>query len=159
LTLQKSQPAPPFYESLQAYFDEHQITVYTREAVRDAVTAIRAVKLPDPSRVNNNGSFFTNPVISSEQFKQLQARYPDIKGWPTKDGEVKISAGWLVEKAGFKDFHDQQTGMATWKGSALVVVNEHAQRTADLLEFKQKITDKVHELSGITLEQEPELLP
>lgn len=159
LKLNKNQPAPPFYESLQAYFDEHKITDYSRETVREAVTAIRGVKLPDPSVVNNNGSFFTNPIISKEQFENLQKRYPDIKGWPTAEGDVKVSAGWLVEKAGFKDFHDQQTGMGTWKGSALVLVNERARHTSDLLEFKQKIVFKVDELFDIVLEQEPELLP
>jgi UDP-N-acetylenolpyruvoylglucosamine reductase len=54
---------------------------------------------------------------------------------------------------------DQQTGMATWPAQALVLVNERAQRTADLLAFKKMITDKVQQLFGITLEQEPELLP
>jgi UDP-N-acetylenolpyruvoylglucosamine reductase len=49
--------------------------------------------------------------------------------------------------------------MATWDKQALVLVNEHAKNTADLLAFKQKIIDKVKELFGLTLEQEPELLP
>jgi UDP-N-acetylenolpyruvoylglucosamine reductase len=49
--------------------------------------------------------------------------------------------------------------MATWGKQALVLVNEHAKNTADLLAFKQKITDKVQEMFGVILEQEPELLP
>lgn len=159
LRLNKTQPIPPFYESLQAYFDEHQVTDYNRETVRAAVTAIRAVKLPDPSVVNNNGSFFTNPIISTEQFEKLKSKFPDIKGWPTSDGRTKVSAGWLIEKAGFKGVHDQETGMATWPAQSLVLINEHARRTADLLAFKQKIVFKVDELFGIVLEQEPELLP
>ncbi|MEX1995513.1 MAG: UDP-N-acetylmuramate dehydrogenase [Candidatus Saccharimonadales bacterium] len=159
LKLSKSQPSPPFYESLQAYFDEHQVTNYNRDTVREAVTAIRAVKLPDPSVVNNNGSFFTNPIISTERFEKLKAQYPDIKGWSMPDGRVKVAAGWLIERAGFKGVHDQETGMATWPAQSLVLVNEHARRTADLLAFKHKIVDKVNELFDIVLEQEPELLP
>ncbi|MEX2006891.1 MAG: UDP-N-acetylmuramate dehydrogenase [Candidatus Saccharimonadales bacterium] len=158
LSLGKTQPAPPFYESLQDYFDEHGITKYTGEIVRQAVTAIRAVKLPDPSLVHNNGSFFTNPIIEPGKFEQLKKQFPEIKSWPYGD-KIKLSAGWLIEQAGFKDFHDNQTGMATWEGSALVMVNEQARRTADLLEFKQKIVFKVDELFDIVLEQEPELLP
>ena len=159
LRLHKGDPQPPFYESLQNYFDEHGITEFTPAAVRQAVIAIRKIRLPDPSVVNNNGSFFTNPIIDEARYKELQQRYPEIKGWPAKDGRMKVSAGWLVEQAGFKGVRDEPTGMATWPHSALVLVNEHARRTADLLEFRQKIIFKVDELFGIVLEQEPELLP
>ena len=60
------------------------------------------------------------------------------------DGRFKIAAGWLIEQAGFKDYHDPETGMATWSKQALVLVNEHAKTTQDLLTFKQKIVDAIH---------------
>ena len=63
------------------------------------------------------------------------------------------------ERAGFKGVRDAQTGMATWLDQALVLVNENARNTADLLAFRQKIIFKVDELFQIVLEQEPELLP
>lgn len=159
LKLSKSAPKPPFYEALQKYFDEHQITEYSPANIRRAVIAIRTSKLPDPKIVANNGSFFTNPFVTETHFKELQTKYPDIKGWPTKDGRVKLAAGWLVETAGFKGVHDAETGMATWDKQALVLVNEHARSTADLLAFRQKIVFKVDELFGVPLQQEPELLP
>lgn len=159
LRLKKQNPAPPFYESLQDYLDKHKIREFTPRTIRAAVIEIRKVKLPDPSVVANNGSFFINPIIIKEQFDQLKQKYPDIKGWFRDDGRVKISAGWMIERAGFKDIHDQATGMGTWWGSALVMVNEHAKSTSDLLAFKQKILAKVHDMFGIVLEQEPELLP
>lgn len=183
LNLKKTNPAPPFYESLENYFTEHSITEYTPRTVREAVTEIRKIKLPDPSIVANNGSFFTNPIVDRTKLEALKQKYPDIKAWPHHqklgatqsdyrllrpgfgEGQAdapkyyKLSAGWMVEQAGFKDVHDDQTGMGTWWGSALVMVNEHAQKTADLLAFKQKILDKVQVMFGITLDQEPELLP
>ena len=159
LTLRKTNPAPPFYESLQQYLDEHGIDKFTPKKIREAVIDIRRAKLPDPEKVANNGSFFTNPIVEVEKYKQLQQTYPDIKGWPIKDGHMKIAAGWLVEKAGFKGVHDEQTGMATWQNQALVLVNEHARQTADLMAFRQKILDKVQQMFGITLAQEPEILP
>ncbi len=159
LRLTKTTPTPPFYEALQKYLTDHNITEFTPANIRKAVIAIRRSKLPDPSVVANNGSFFTLPIIEPSQFEGLKARYPDIKGWPTKDGKVKVAAGWLVEQAGFKGMHDQATGMTTWPAQALVLVNEHARNTADLLAFKQKIVDKVQDMFGITLVQEPELLP
>lgn len=158
LNLSKSAPKPPFYEALEKYFAEHKINDYSPQSIRRTVIAIRNSKLPNPAKVANNGSFFTNPIIDKGQFEKLKEKYPDIKGWPTND-KVKIAAGWLVEKAGFKDIHDQETGMATWPSQALVLVNEHAKNTSDLLVFKQKILAKVHEMFGIVLEQEPELLP
>lgn len=159
LHLKKANPEPPFYESLQKYLDEHKISKFTPKTIRQAVTEIRKVKLPDPSVVANNGSFFTNPIIIKAQFEQLKQKHPDIKGWPRDDGRVKLAAGWLVEQAGFKDFHDHETGMGIWWGSALVMINEQAKSTADLLNFKQKIVGKVYEMFGVILEQEPELLP
>lgn len=159
LKLRKTNPGPPFYESLENYFKEHDIHEFNPQVIREAVTEIRKIKLPDPSVVANNGSFFTNPIVDESKLNELKQKYPDIKGWPTKDGRVKLAAAWMVEQAGFKDVHDQQTGMGTWWGSALVMVNEHAQKTSDLLIFKQKILNKVQEMFGITLEQEPELLP
>jgi UDP-N-acetylmuramate dehydrogenase len=159
ITLRKTNPVPPFYDSLQSYLDEHGIDKYTPASIRKAVIDIRQSKLPDPEKVSNNGSFFTNPVVDKAKYQQLQAQYPDIKGWETKAGQMKISAGWLVEKAGFKGVRDDQTGMATWPYQALVLVNEHARSTADLLTFRQHILDRVQQMFGVTLEQEPELLP
>jgi UDP-N-acetylmuramate dehydrogenase len=159
LKLSKKPPVPPFYDALAKYFQEHPVNHYTPAIIREAVIAIRSSKLPDPKWIANNGSFFTNPIVEQAKFDELKQKYPEIKGWPTKDGQVKVAAGWLVEQAGFKGVHDEQTGMATWANQALVLVNEHARSTADLLTFKQKIVDAVQQKFGITLEQEPELLP
>jgi UDP-N-acetylmuramate dehydrogenase len=159
LRLRRGDPTPPYYRAVQQYFDEHGITEVTPQVLRDTVIDIRSHKLPDPAQVANNGSFFANPIITTEAFAALAATYPDAPNWPTPDGRVKIPAAWLIEQAGFKDFHDEDTGMATWPTQPLVLVNERARSTADLLAFRQKILDTVHEKFGITLTQEPELLP
>lgn len=159
LHLRIGNPQPPFYSALDKYLKEHHITEVTPVVVRQAVINIRQAKLPDPSAVANNGSFFWNPIVSKVTFDELLSRFPDIVHWSMGPDKVKISAAWLVEKAGFKDFHDNETGMGTWPKHSLILVNEHAKTTADVLKFKQKIIDEVHKLSGITLKQEPELLP
>jgi UDP-N-acetylmuramate dehydrogenase len=156
--LTRGSPQPPYYDTLASYFGEHQVTNPSVKDVRDAVIAIRSAKLPDPKLVANNGSFFANPFVDQSQFSQLLASYSGIKYWHTDNDRIKISAAWLVEQAGFKDFHDQETGMATWAKQPLVLVNEHANSTSDLLKFKQKIIDAVSAKFGITLEQEPELI-
>jgi UDP-N-acetylmuramate dehydrogenase len=157
LRLHKGNPKPPFYASVQNYFDEHDVKEYTPVALREAVIAIRTAKLPDPAKVHNTGSFFANPVIDNEQFARLNNKIADLPHWPAGKG-VKLSAAWLISEAGFKNYHDSETGMATWPKQSLVLVNEKAKSTADLLKFKQKIVEAVQAKFGITLEQEPELI-
>ena len=160
LHLLHQNPQPPFYKSLQQYFDEHSIRDYTPAAVRQAVIAIRQSKLPDPAAVANNGSFFANPIIPEGMLAQWQADFGGMPPhWPATEGYVKVPAAWLVEQVGLKGIHDAETGMATWPNHALVLVNEHAQTTAQLLQFRQKILDAVKQKFGIILQQEPELLP
>lgn len=159
LHLTKGKPQSPYYSGVQTYFDEHGITDVTPQALRDGVIAVRNAKLPDPAVVHNTGSFFGNPIIPRDQLTQLQDSYPYIPNWPLENELVKIPAAWLIEQAGFKDAHDPATGMATWPTQSLVLVNEHAKTTADLLTFKQKIVETVATKFGITLQQEPELLP
>jgi UDP-N-acetylmuramate dehydrogenase len=164
LHLMKQNPTPPFYAALTNYFSAHALTDFTPLAVREAVIDIRSHKLPDPALVANNGSFFANPIIDEGALTDLQASFPDIPHWPTEESDptsvgIKIPAAWLIEQAGFKDFHDTETGMATWPTQPLVLINEHAKSTADLLKFKQTIVDAVQAKFQIKLEQEPELLP
>lgn len=159
LQLQRGKPPAPYYNSVQAYFEQHGINTVTPAVLRDTVVAIRTARLPDPKTVRNNGSFFGNPIVSGEQLLTLRAAYPEAPGWTLADGSVKIPAAWLIQQAGFADYHDDQTGMATWHTQPLVLVNEHATSTAQLLTFKKKIVDTVQAKFGIELTQEPELLP
>lgn len=159
LHLRKANPEGPFYASAQKYLDDSGITGVTPQTLRNAVIAVRQSRLPDPAEVRNNGSFFANPIITSEDLVRLRAGYPKIPSWTLDSGNVKISAAWLIEQAGFNDYHDDETGMATWAAQPLVLVNEKAKSTADLLAFKKKIIDTVQQKFGIELAQEPELLP
>lgn len=152
-------PVPPFYQALERYFSDKNVAVFTPQVIRDAVIAIRQSKLPDPAVVANNGSFFGNALIDEGTFAQLQADYPEVPHWPTSDGRIKIPAAWLLEQAGFKDFHDPETGMGTWPQQPLVLVNEKASSTAQLVTFRDTIVTTVQQKFGILLEQEPELLP
>jgi len=158
LHLRRGNPLPPFYGSVQTYFEEHDIHTYTPALLREAVVAIRSAKLPDPAKVRNVGSFFANPIIPEEQFTQLQASYEGLPHWKA-DGGVKLSAAWLVEQIGLKGYRDEATGMATWPEQPLVFVNESAETTADLFAFKKQVVDAVQAKFGVTLQQEPELLP
>ncbi len=156
LGLFKDKPAPPFYPRLQQFLDEHHVTDYTPEAIRSAVIAIRAQRLPDPKRFANTGSFFKNPIVSQLLAADLKARHPDMPQYEQPDGQVKIPAGWLLEKAGLKGYADN--GMRTFAGNALVFINENARNYRDLATFRDEICQVVETQFHITLEQEPELI-
>lgn len=150
----------PLYTDISRYLKEHNITedTATPQQLREAITAVRTIKLPDPSVVANCGSFFKNPVIAQHEFNRLKARFPELKSHRTDDGNLKLYGAQLIELAGLKDYHDNTTGMATWKHQALVLVNESAKTTNDLMAFKQRIIRAVENTFGITLQQEPELI-
>lgn len=158
LQLTTNTPRPPFYFSVKDYLEKHKIIQPTAGDIRKAVISVRTKKLPDPDVVANNGSFFGNPIIAHKQFSNLQKDYPEIVSWPVGHEQFKLSAAWLIEHAGFKDFHDTETGMATWNKQPLVLVNESAKSTADALAFRDKIVNAVQAQFGITLQQEPELI-
>ena len=160
LRLEEGNPNPPYYLAVEDYLTKHPIEgPMTPGKLRAIVIAIRASKLPDPSKVDNNGSFFANPIVDAKTAEKLQTTFPDIPCWPGDDNTYKIPAAWLIENVGLKGFHDPETGMATWGNHALVLVNEHAKTTDDLLRFKQHIVNAVQQKFGITLLQEPEMLP
>lgn len=165
LHLIQPQTQSAYYHWLEEYFARNDISNPSVSDIRNAVIEVRKSRLPDPAQFPNNGSFFANPIISQEQYRDLIEQHPKLAAWPTRcfwdlpDGNYKVAAGALIEYLGLKGYKDQGTGMSTWPNQSLVLVNEGAKKTADLLQFKKMITDKVQETFGIALEQEPELLP
>lgn len=159
LKLGKGPSEPPFYDALQRYFDERKQKNPSLAQIRRAVIAIRSSKLPDPAKVANNGSFFANPIVSASLYQRVKKSFPELKAWPVEKSRYKLSAAWLVETAGFKGKKDAKTGMSTWKHQALVLVNESATSTKDLLTYQRQIMQTVHRMFGVELEREPELLP
>jgi len=153
LKLSKNLPAPPFYDSLQAYFDQHAISVFAQQTVRDAVIAIRADKLPDPNLQPNTGSFFKNAIIESWQLDELKAAFPTIKTYPMGDGRIKVPTGWLIETAGLKG--QLLHGMRVNDKNALVLINESATSYSDLAAAREEIIGKVRDTFRIQIEQEP----
>lgn len=153
LTLSKSPPTPPFYAGLQTYLDEHAITLYTQEVIRDAVLAIRADKLPNVQEKPSAGSFFKNALIEAWQYTSLKQTYPDMPAFEMADGSYKIPTGWLIEKTGLKG--QLLHGIRVHTGNALVLVNESATGYADLANARDEIIGKVRDLFQIHIEQEP----
>jgi len=120
--------------------------------IRKAVISIRESKLPDPSKVGNAGSFFKNPVVPEEVGYALKNIYPDIPVYPAGKGHVKLAAGWLIEKAGWKGrsvgnaaVHDKQ---------ALVIINKGGASGKEIFELSQMVMNDVLQKFNIGLERE-----
>lgn len=155
IRLRKTNLKPPFYTSLQKYIDEHGITDFSPMMIRGMVSEIRANKLPDPEEVASAGSFFKNVYLDEAGMKEAEAK--GIPVWKNEDGTGKINAGWLIEECGLKgkDFY----GFRVSDKAALVLINESAQKYADLEKARNEIIDTVREKFGYTLEQEPVEMP
>lgn len=159
LKLSKSSPKPPFYESLNKYLINNKIIDFTPRNIRQAVIAIRNSKLPDPQQIANCGSFFANPIIDQKLLQSLLATYPQLVHWPENNNQFKISAAWLIEQAGFKNYYDENSGFGTYDKQPLVIVNYHGQSAKDLAYFVNLVKDRVKSKFGIDLKQEPSWLP
>jgi len=159
LKLSKQPPKPPFYDSLNQYLLNNHITDFTAQTIRQAVITIRQNKLPDPKKIANCGSFFSNPTISYNLFTDILANYPDIIYWPTNNNQIKLSAAWLIEQAGFKDYYHEKTGFGTYSQQPLVIVNYKGKKTKDLASFVSIIQQAVKQKFNVRLSQEPVLLP
>ncbi len=157
IELSKNPPAAPFYDSLQAYFDEHNITIFTNQVVRDAVAAIRAEKLPDPAVKPSAGSFFKNAIIEKWQLDELKVAYPELKAYDMGNGNFKVYSGWLIEKCGYKG--QLLHGMRVNEKNCLVLINESATSYNDLAEARDEIIGKVRDTFRIQIEQEPLEIP
>ncbi len=124
--------------------------------VSRAICAIRSEKLPDPAVLGNAGSFFKNPLVPAVLAGRLRAEYADLVAYPQADGQVKLAAGWLIEKAGWKGFRDGDAGVHRLQ--ALVLVNYGNATGQQLLALAQRIQADIAERFGVSLEIEPNVL-
>lgn len=140
------------YGSIKHELEKRGITQPSIQDVSDAVISIRRSKLPNPSALGNAGSFFKNPVVSAELAERIKAEYPDMVSFPAGDGQVKLAAGWLIEKAGWKGFREANLGVH--KDQALVLVNYGGSTGQAIYDLSTRVLESVKEKFGVELERE-----
>ena len=115
-------------ESSTKSLEQQRKKSLTPALIRKVIIKIRKEKLPEPSVMGSAGSFFKNPVISTEHFNRIEvaakAEYgPDYKvpHYDLPDGTVKIPAAWMIEQCGWKG--RRSGGAAVYEKQPLVIVN------------------------------------
>lgn len=128
------------------------------QQVRHTVLELRASKgmllLPEDHDSWSAGSFFTNPIISQQEADKLPNAAPK---WPLIDGQVKISAAWLIENAGMHK-GDEVGGARISTKHVLALTNAGDATATDLIELAKTAQAKVYEKFGIKLEPEVNLV-
>ena len=126
------------------------------EKVAQAVINIRTSKLPDPKIIGNSGSFFKNPVIDTDLYHKLLEEFPEMPSYSINEKLVKIPAGWLIDRSGFKGKRYGDAGVH--ERQALVLVNHGNATGAEILAVARKIQKVVQEKFQIDIETEVNLI-
>ncbi len=120
--------------------------------LRRVIIGIRESKLPDPKVLGNAGSFFMNPIVPREQFEALLCRYPSMPHYEVDADRVKIPAGWMIDRCGWKGkalgpaaVHDRQ---------ALVLVNLGGATGKDVIALSEAVRASVKEKFGVDIRPE-----
>jgi UDP-N-acetylmuramate dehydrogenase len=152
LKLSRMLPAMPNYPGVAAYFERTGISNPSLENIRNAIIEIRKYKLPDPKVIASCGSFFKNPIISGADAARIKERYPDAVQFVLDDGRIKLAAGWMLEKLGFKGAHMGRIGV--YEHNALVLVNLGGATQKELSGAVSRIQAEVSRAFGVDLEPE-----
>ena len=128
--------------------------------VRASVIAIRRAKsmVLDPADPNRRscGSFFTNPIIPSAELAGVESRAgdPTMPRWPLGGDQVKLSAAWLIERAGYtRGRAEGPVGLST--KHALAIVARDGARARDVVAFARRVQTAVADRFGVRLTPEP----
>ncbi len=143
------------HPDLKNFFKSTSIVPRLKD-VFDAICRIRRAKLPDPAIFGNVGSFFKNPIVSIRKKKSLSERFKDLPFNEQNDGYYKISAGYLIEKSGWKG--KKQGGVAVSKKNPLVLINLGNATADEVIKLSNAIRIDIKNKFGIILEIEPTIL-
>ena len=150
------------YPDLERDLKARGLTRPSLSDVRKSVLAIRRSKsmVLDPADPNcrSCGSFFLNPIVDAATLARVERAVSDaaMPRWPDAGGRVKLSAAWLIERAGFR--RGEGPGPVTLSTRhSLAIVCREAARAADVAAFAREIKARVEERFGVRLDPEPVL--
>lgn len=144
------------YGNLRSELNERGMVNPTAAQVRSVIIDIRNAKLPDPNVTGNAGSFFMNPIIGKDKFVELLKANPGMPHFIVDATHVKIPAGWLIEKCGWKGKSLGHAGVHPKQ--ALVLVNLGAASGKEIVRLCKAIQEDVANKFGIPLVPEVNIL-
>jgi len=140
------------YKSLSDWLAEQDIRNPDIADIFRAVVEIRKSKLPDPLRIGNAGSFFKNPLVGREDLERLQSVHGQVPYYPAEENYVKVPAGWLIEKAGWKGYREGEAGI--YDKQALVIVNHGNATGEEIFNLSERVRKSVVDQFGVDLVRE-----
>ena len=157
--------APVGYAELARVLDVEPGSRAPMTDVREAVLGLRRGKGMVLDPVDHDtwsaGSFFTNPVVADGELAgvlaAIETRLGDVlvPQYPA-DGGTKLSAGWLIERAGFSKGYPGGNAVARLSTKhTLALTNRGAAKSEDLLALARDVRDGVQAAFGVRLEPEP----
>ncbi len=150
------------YADLERDLEKRGISRPSLADVRISVLAIRRSKsmVLDPHDPNRRscGSFFLNPIVDAAALARVEQAVgePSMPRWPEAGGRAKLSAAWLIERAGFRRGEGPGPVALSTRHSLAIVCREGA-RASDVAAFAREIKARVEERFGVRLEPEPVL--
>lgn len=140
------------YGNIRAELERQGIASPSPEQLRQVIIDIRRSKLPDPDVEGNAGSFFVNPIVPRSLFEELLTHYPDMPHYPVDDEHVKIPAGWMIERCGWKGKSLGRAGVHSKQ--ALVLVNRGGATGSDVVTLCRQIQHDVKAMFGVEINPE-----
>jgi len=142
------------YDSLKE--EVNKLGKETLKNARQAVINIRHNKLPDPDLIGNAGSFFKNPVVQRSIAGNLKDEYPGMPVYDDREGYMKLAAGWLIDRCGWKGKKIEDAGVHDKQ--ALVIINYGKATGKEIYDLSEEIKKSVYKKFGIELEREVEVV-
>ena len=133
--------------------DDVRASTLTPSDMRRIVIDIRRERIPDPARIGNAGSFFTNPIVPTAVWREVIEAHPTLVWYTIDETRAKLGAGSLIDQAGLKGYCGERVGVHP--DNALILVNLGEATGEDVLALKDMIVSRVEELYGVKLEMEP----
>lgn len=157
------------YRDISASLEGAGVRNPTLQQVRDAVVEVRRAKamVCDPGEPSSRscGSFFTNPIIQADEAESVRAAAVEagvlkpeesMPAFPCADGRVKLSAAWLIQRAGFSR-GERRGNVGLSEKHVLALVNYGGGTAREILALAADIRGRVLARFGVLLEPEPVL--
>jgi UDP-N-acetylmuramate dehydrogenase len=158
------------YGSLKEELESFSKEPYSIKDVMKAVIRQRTKRLPSVDEYGTCGSFFENPLVPFEKYKELSKIVSDLQCYPSEDlkynlkntGEfnnddlVKIPAGRLLDELGWKGKWDGNVGVS--EKHALCVVTNKKATGKEVYDFIKNMQGDIERNYGIRLKPEVNII-